>query len=106
MAEVEVMARVERRRNWSDAERAALLNELDVPGNSVPMVARRHGIAPSLLYARQLGLYAPVTFGGSPRRCAPLQRLVNIRYRDSCQRSKSTRLNSSHLARSRMPSSA
>ena len=50
MAEVEVMTRVERRRIWSDAERAALLAELDVPGSSVPMVARRHGIAPSLLY--------------------------------------------------------
>ncbi len=50
MAEVEVMARVERRRNWSDAERAAFLAELDVPGSTVPIVARRHGIAPSLLY--------------------------------------------------------
>ena len=50
MAEVEVMARVERRRNWSDDERAALLAELDLPGSTVPIVARRHGIAPSLLY--------------------------------------------------------
>ena len=50
MAEVEVMARVERRRNWSDAERAAFLAELDLPGSTVPIVARRHGIAPSLLY--------------------------------------------------------
>jgi transposase-like protein len=51
VAEVEVMARVERRRNWSDAERAAaLLAELDIPGSTVPIVARRHGIAPSLLY--------------------------------------------------------
>lgn len=37
MAEVEVMAQVERRRNWSDAERAALFAELDVPGSSVPI---------------------------------------------------------------------
>ena len=50
MAEVEVMARVERRRNWSEGERAALLAELDAPGSTVPIVARRHGIAPSLLY--------------------------------------------------------
>ena len=50
MAEVEVMARVERRRNWSDAERAAFLAELDLPGSTVPIVARRHGIAPSLIY--------------------------------------------------------
>lgn len=43
MAEVEVMMRVERRRIWSDAERVAPLAELDVPGSSVPIVARRHG---------------------------------------------------------------
>ena len=53
MAEVEVMARAEPRRNWSDAERAAFLAELDVPGSSVPMVVRRLGIAPSLLYGRR-----------------------------------------------------
>jgi transposase len=50
VTEVEVMARVERRRIWTDAERASLLAELDVPGSSVPIVARRHGVAPSLLY--------------------------------------------------------
>ena len=50
MAEVEVMTRVERRRNWSDAERGALIAELDGPGASVLIVAWRHGIAPSLLY--------------------------------------------------------
>ena len=50
MAEAEVIARVERRRNWSETERAALLAELDGPGSSVPIVAWRHGIAPSLLY--------------------------------------------------------
>ena len=50
MAEVEVMGRVERRRVWSDADRAALLAEVDAPGGGVPIVARRHGIAPSLLY--------------------------------------------------------
>ena len=38
MAEIEVMARVERPRDWSDAERAALLAELDVPGSTVPIV--------------------------------------------------------------------
>ena len=60
MAEVEVMARVGRRRNSSDDERAAFLAELDLPGSTVPIVARRHGIAPSLLYvwrsARRLRL--------------------------------------------------
>lgn len=49
MTEVEVMPRVERRRKWTEAERAALLAEIDAEG-SVLVVARRHGIAESLLY--------------------------------------------------------
>ena len=44
------MARIERRRIWSDADRARLLAEVSAPGGSVPIVARRHGISPSLLY--------------------------------------------------------
>lgn len=49
MSEIEVMPRVERRRKWTEAERAALLAEIDAEG-SVSVVARRHGIAESLLY--------------------------------------------------------
>ena len=49
MTEVEVMPRVERRRKWTEAERLALLAEIDAEG-SVSAVARRHGIAESLLY--------------------------------------------------------
>jgi transposase len=49
VTEVEVMSRVERRRKWTDAERLALLAEVDAEG-SVSLVARRHGIAESLLY--------------------------------------------------------
>ena len=49
MTEIEVMPRVERRRKWTEAERAALLAEIDAEG-SVSAVARRHGIAESLLY--------------------------------------------------------
>jgi transposase-like protein len=49
VTEAEVMPRVERRRKWTEAERAALLAEIDAEG-SVSVVARRHGIAESLLY--------------------------------------------------------
>ena len=50
MAEVEIMARVERRRKWSEAEKAALLAEVEVEGGKVAVVARRHRIAESVLY--------------------------------------------------------
>jgi len=48
--EVEVIARVERRRRWSEAEKAVLLAETGQPGATVAGVARRHGVAESLLY--------------------------------------------------------
>ena len=50
MAEVEVIDRVERRRKWSEAEKASLLAEVDAAGGKVAVVARRHRISESLLY--------------------------------------------------------
>lgn len=50
MAKVEVIARVERRRQWTEAEKATLVAETDRPGASVRKIAREHGVAASLLY--------------------------------------------------------
>jgi transposase len=50
LGEVEIVARVERRRKWSEAEKAALLAEVEAEGGKVLVVVRRHGIAESLLY--------------------------------------------------------
>ncbi len=50
MAEAEIVARVERRRKWTSAEKAALLAELEAEGGKVAVVARRHRISQSLLY--------------------------------------------------------
>lgn len=47
---VEIIARTERRRKYSDAEKAAILAEADQEGVSVRDVARRHEIAESLIY--------------------------------------------------------
>ena len=72
MSEVEVLARVERRRRWTPAEKAALLAEVDAEGGKIRVVARRHGISESLLYnwrsAKKAALAAgagssdPITF--------------------------------------------
>jgi transposase len=51
MSEVEIVARVERRRKWTVAEKTALLAELEAEGGKVAMVARRHRISESLLYS-------------------------------------------------------
>jgi transposase len=50
MDRVEVITRVERRRKWTDAEKAAVLAETDISGTNVAAVARKHGIARSVVY--------------------------------------------------------
>ena len=44
---IEVIASVQRRRPWSAEEKARIVQETYVPGMSVSLVARQHGIAPS-----------------------------------------------------------
>jgi transposase-like protein len=46
----EIIARVDRRRQWTPEEKAALLAEMEASGGQVSVVARRHGISKSLLY--------------------------------------------------------
>jgi transposase len=50
LADVEIMARVERRRKWTAEEKVALLAEVEAEGGKVAMVARRHQVSESLLY--------------------------------------------------------
>ena len=50
MADVEIVAGVERRRKWTAAEKAALLAEIDAEGGKVTKVARRYRIPESVLY--------------------------------------------------------
>jgi len=46
----EIVSRIERRRKWTVAEKAALLAEVEAAGGKVMVVARRHRISESLLY--------------------------------------------------------
>jgi transposase len=50
VSDVEIVARVERRRKWSIEEKAALLAEVEAEGGKVELVARRHRVSESLLY--------------------------------------------------------
>jgi transposase len=50
MSDVEILARVERRRKWSVEEKAALIAEVEAEGGKVKLVAQRHRISESLLY--------------------------------------------------------
>jgi transposase len=46
----EIVARIERRRQWTLEEKAALMAEVEAAGGQVSVIARRHGISKSLLY--------------------------------------------------------
>jgi transposase len=50
VSDVEIVARVERRRKWTIEEKAALIAEVEAEGGRVRLVARRHRVAESLLY--------------------------------------------------------
>ena len=41
---------VERRRQWTPEQKAALLGEVEAEGGQVSVVARRRGVSTSLLY--------------------------------------------------------
>lgn len=47
---IEVVTGVERRRRWSLGEKLKAVEESHLPGMSVSYVARKYGIAPSLLF--------------------------------------------------------
>lgn len=47
---IEIITGTERRRRWSAAEKLRIVEETLTGGDSVSAVARRHGVAPNLLY--------------------------------------------------------
>lgn len=47
---IEVITGTARRRSWSLEQKIAIIEETFEAGNSVSSVARRHGVAPNLLY--------------------------------------------------------
>ena len=65
---VEVITSVQRRRRWSTEEKAAIVQGTYLPGMSVSLVARRHGIAPNQLFTwRRLAVGGGRWRGGSRR---------------------------------------
>lgn len=48
---VEILNGVERRRRWSDDEKARITEETFAPGGKISEVARRHGVGRGLIFA-------------------------------------------------------
>ena len=55
------------RRRWSDAQKRAILAEVDAAGGSVSEVARRHGLHTSLLFRWRRLKSGPPTAASPPR---------------------------------------
>jgi transposase len=66
VSDVEILARVERRRKWSIEEKAALIAEIEAEGGKVKRVARRHRISESLLYNWRSAWKAAAAAANSP----------------------------------------
>jgi transposase len=65
VSEVEILARLERRRKWSIEEKAALIAEVEAEGGAVKLVAQRHRISESLLYNWRAAWKAAAAAAGS-----------------------------------------
>ncbi|MFV0284542.1 MAG: transposase, partial [Castellaniella sp.] len=47
---MELLTQPERRRRWSVEQKLAMVRESNEPGQTVSMVARRHGVNPNQLF--------------------------------------------------------
>lgn len=70
---VEVITSVQRRRRWSTQEKVRIVEETYLPGNSVSIVARRHGIAGNQLFTwRRLMAQGAFTAAGAGEEVVPV----------------------------------
>src|ERR1035441_3742792 len=56
---LEVFTGAGRRRTWSDQDKARIVSEIAVSGESVSAVARRHGLSPQQLFGWRRQLQTP-----------------------------------------------
>lgn len=71
MSRMEVITRAERRRRYSDAERAAVLAQCDVPGATIVGVARQLGMSPSLIHGWRKRQREMALLSGEPLQFVP-----------------------------------
>ena len=73
---VEVITSVQRRRRWSTEEKVRIVEETYLPGNSVSLVARHHGIAADQLFTwRRLMARGALTAAGAGEQVVPASEL-------------------------------
>lgn len=73
---VEVITSVQRRRHWTTEEKVRIVDETHLPGNSVSIIARRHGISANQLFTwRRLMARGAFTAAGAGEDVVPASEL-------------------------------
>ena len=73
---VEVITSVQRRRHWTTAEKVRIVEETYLPGQSVSLVARRHGVSANQLFTwRRLMARGAFTAAGAGEEVVPASEL-------------------------------
>jgi len=68
----EVISRVQRRRRWTPEEKVRIVEKTYLPGMSVSLVARRHGIGAGQLFTqRRLMAQGALTAAGADEEVVP-----------------------------------
>jgi transposase len=95
---IEIITGHERRRRFTDVDKARLVSEAAQPGESVAIVARRHGICSSLLYRwRRAGL------GLQPLRLASPLLAVHVAEQERAERGTAASVRCERLVEITLP---
>lgn len=73
---VEVITSIQRRRRWTTEEKMRIVDETYLPGNTVSIIARRHGISANQLFTwRRLMARGAFTAAGAGEEVVPVSEL-------------------------------
>jgi transposase len=80
MSPVEIITSVERRRFWSAAQKKAIIEEAEQPGNSMSSIARKYGVHPNQLFKwRRLMHEGALVAARSEESVVPLSEVKQLR---------------------------
>ena len=73
---IEAITSVQRRRRWSTEKKRAVLEEAELPYNSISSIARKHGICPNLLFRwRRLMREGALVASGADKGVVPVSEM-------------------------------
>ncbi len=80
MSPAEIITSVERRRHWTAEQKRAVVEEAELPGNSISSIARKYEIHPNQLFKwRRLIHEGALVAAGSEEPVVPLSEVKQLR---------------------------